>query len=426
MFSKNKGIAIGTYVMEFDGKAWKLIPKKSDLENVFGVFAKDENHIYLTKRIDALYSSELLFFDGRRWNKIYDPFSNAIFSIHVTSKNNIWLGGDREISFRKNNKWTNIPYPPGLFPTTQIYGGDETQVWVRYDNKLFFYDKNKWIRELKDENVVSFDFENANRGYTLVDNKILELSDGKWNVYSTDEALKYIQKIYYQKPNKIWGLGKKGFLVLFDGIRWHQLDFPVKESLTSISFLSDNEGWIGGDKGTLVRFSSKMTNTEKMQRVGFEATRPFPYGKNIDDEYGVAIDDINGDGFRDIYSVCLYDPNRLYINYIEANKTKGGDIPFKDEAAKRNASGVSEFVDYFIPKLHLGVGLADIENDGDLDIYICSLNETNKLLINDGGGFFRDISSQSGRTTDQKERTNSAIFGDVNNDGSLDLFITNE
>ncbi|MCL4547821.1 MAG: hypothetical protein M1495_04555, partial [Bacteroidetes bacterium] len=104
MFSRNKGIAVGTYVMEFNGKAWNLVQEKSALNSIRGVFAKYENHIYLTKRIYPMNSSELLFFDGSIWEKIYNPFSNEIFCLHVTNKNNVWLGGDREISFRRNNK----------------------------------------------------------------------------------------------------------------------------------------------------------------------------------------------------------------------------------------------------------------------------------------------------------------------------------
>lgn len=426
MFSRNKGIAIGTYVMEFNGKAWNLVQKKSELNSIRGAFAKDENNIYLTKRIYPMNSSELLFFDGSIWRKIYNPFSNEIFCIHVTNKNNIWLGGDREISFRKNFKWTNLPYPQNFISIVQIFGNDEFQVWARTnDNNLFFFNNSEWTQHFQNKSVVSVDFENVNHGFALVDKEMFEFTKGNWKAHSTDESLKHVRKIYFQKPNSIWGLGDKGFVILYDGMKWLKLDFPIKENLKSISFISDDEGWISGDNGTLVHFSSKVIPQSEQIKLGFKAVIPFPYAKNLDDEYGVAIDDINGDGLKDIYSVCLYNPNRLYIN--NSDKVSVANALFMDEAAKRNANGVSESeIINYIPKLHLGVGLADIENDGDPDIYICSLNEPNKLLINDGNGFFRDVSIQSNRAADISERTNCAIFGDVNNDGSLDLFITNE
>lgn len=426
MFSRSKGIAIGTYVMEFNGKTWNLVQKKSEFNSIRGAFAKDENHIYLTKRIYPMNSSELLFFDGSIWEKIYNPFSNEIFCIHVTNKNNVWLGGDREISFKENNKWINIPYPSVSFGISQIFGNDESQAWVRTsDNNLFFFNNSEWVQHFQNKNVVSVDFENVNHGFALVDNMIFEFTEGNWKTHSVDKSLKYVQKIYYQKPNRIWGLGKNGFVVLYNGMRWLKLDFPIKENLTCISFISDDQGWIAGDNGTLVHFSSRVIPESEPLKLGFKAVIPFPYAKNLDDEYGIAIDDINGDGLRDIYSVCLYNPNRLYIN--NSDKASITNVLFMDEAAKRNANGVSESeIINYIPKLHLGVGLADIENDGDPDIYICSLNEPNKLLINDSRGFFRDVSQQSNRATYISERTNCAIFGDVNNDGNLDLFITNE
>ncbi|MBI5730426.1 MAG: VCBS repeat-containing protein [Ignavibacteriales bacterium] len=426
MFSRNKGIAIGTYVMEFNGKAWNLVQKKSELNSIRGAFAKDENHIYLTKRIYPMNSSELLYFDGNTWRKIYNPFSNEIFCIHVTNKNNVWLGGDREISFRKNIKWTNLPYPPNFLSVVQIFGNNEFQVWARTnDNNLFFFNNSEWTQHFQNKSVVSVDFENVNHGFALVDKEMFEFKKGNWKAHSTDESLKHVRIIYFQKPNRIWGLGDKGFVILYDGMKWLKFDFPIKENLKSISFISDDEGWISGDNGTLVHFSSKVIPHSEQIKLGFKAVIPFPYAKNLDDEYGVAIDDINGDGLRDIYSVCLYNPNRLYIN--DSDKVSVTNALFMDEAAKRNANGVSESeIINYIPKLHLGAGLADIDNDGDPDIYICSLNEPNKLLINDSRGFFRDVSRQSNRATDISERTNCAIFGDVNNDGNLDLFITNE
>lgn len=428
MFSSNKGIAVGTYVMEFNGKAWNLVQKKSELNNIRGAFAKDENNIYLIRRLYPLNSSELLFFDGSIWEKIYNPFSNEIFCLHVTNRNNVWLGGDREISFRRNNKWENIPYPPVFFGISQIFGNDESQVWIRTNgNNLFFFNNSEWAQHFQNKSVVSVDFENVNHGFALVDNRIFEFTEGNWKTHSVDESLKYVQKIYYQKPNRIWGLGENGFVILYDGVRWLKLDVSIKENLTCISFISDDQGWIAGDNGTLVHFSSRVIPESEPLKLGFKAVVPFPYAKNLDDEYGIAIDDINGDGLRDIYSVCLYNPNRLYINCTDTNKIGTTYVHFRDEAAKHNATGVSESeIINYIPKLQLGVGLADIENDGDPDIYICSLNEPNKLLINNSRGFFRDVSRQSNRATNINERTNCAIFGDVNNDGNLDLFITNE
>ena len=54
-------------------------------------------------------------------------------------------------------------------------------------------------------------------------------------------------------------------------------------------------------------------------------------------------------------------------------------------------------VNRVMQELQLGTPVADIDNDGDEDIYICYLNSKNKLLINDGNGMFlgRLITTQS-------------------------------
>jgi len=70
------------------------------------------------------------------------------------------------------------------------------------------------------------------------------------------------------------------------------------------------------------------------------------------------------------------------------------------------------------------VAPADIDNDGDLDLYVVNdfgmMLQPNRLLLNDGGGTFSDISGESG--ADVAVWGMGVAVGDVNNDGWLDLY----
>ncbi|MBN2290345.1 MAG: VCBS repeat-containing protein [Candidatus Glassbacteria bacterium] len=72
----------------------------------------------------------------------------------------------------------------------------------------------------------------------------------------------------------------------------------------------------------------------------------------------------------------------------------------------------------------------DIDNDGDLDLYLGNSgglcpqgHERNRLYLNNGDGTFTDISARAG--VDSGRFTRGVNMGDVNGDGWLDIYVTN-
>ena len=88
----------------------------------------------------------------------------------------------------------------------------------------------------------------------------------------------------------------------------------------------------------------------------------------------VAIGDFNNDNLQDIFFTGNMVPNRLYLN-------RGG-LKFEDVTDKAGI-GAAE-------KWNSGVALADVNEDGLLDIYVCatinddSAKRANTLFINQG------------------------------------------
>ncbi len=68
----------------------------------------------------------------------------------------------------------------------------------------------------------------------------------------------------------------------------------------------------------------------------------------------------------------------------------------------------------------VGPGVADYDNDGDLDLYVSNYGP-NALYRNDGGGKFVDVAPETNTAGDYHATTTA--WGDYDNDGRIDLYV---
>ena len=129
---------------------------------------------------------------------------------------------------------------------------------------------------------------------------------------------------------------------------------------------------------------------------------------------GVGIGDFDNDGLEDIFLAANLIDDKIYKNL--------GDFQFED---KTKLSGIINNGSW-----STGVTVADVNNDGLLDIYVsCELYDdapflrTNKLYINKGD--FKFVESANKWGVDVDRRTRHSVFFDYNNDGLLDLYLLN-
>ncbi len=153
--------------------------------------------------------------------------------------------------------------------------------------------------------------------------------------------------------------------------------------------------------------------------------------------YGVAVGDYDNDGWPDLY-VSNFGNNRLYHN--------NHDGTFTDVAEK---AGVT------LGNWSTGASFGDYDGDGNLDLFVpgyihydikhakkysfCQFRgthvmcgprglegEPDHLFHNNGDGTFTDVSEKAGVSDPQHYYGFSSTFADVNNDGKVDLIVTDD
>jgi len=147
---------------------------------------------------------------------------------------------------------------------------------------------------------------------------------------------------------------------------------------------------------------------------------------------GVDVGDVDEDGDLDLFMVHLKDQTHTLY-------TSEGELGFDDRTAASGLAAVS------LPLTGFATGFLDYDHDGDLDIAISNgrayidtviegaghdphwnkFAEPNNLLENDGSGKFSDVSSQAGTFASRVEVGRGMAFGDIDNDGDVDILLNN-
>ena len=175
------------------------------------------------------------------------------------------------------------------------------------------------------------------------------------------------------------------------------------------------------------------------------------------DGYGAAWSDVDGDGDPDLY-VANFGDNRFYRNeggrFVEAAAEAGlddagsslqpawadydndGDPDLflansgsnrlfrNDGGSFEDATSESGLEELGLGGPSFGASWGDFDNDMDLDLYVSYFEEGNRLYVNTGGQFQESSGSFNVAGSDTA-RSRGAVWGDFDNDGDLDLYVSN-
>jgi enediyne biosynthesis protein E4 len=190
-----------------------------------------------------------------------------------------------------------------------------------------------------------------------------------------------------------------------------RLRYPI-DDIGAESLAGRKKAQIEAAKQFKVFHDFQFTDNVKQSGITFvhhavdDATKHMRMG-HYDHGTAVAIADVDGDGLYDIFFVNQSGGNELWKNL------GGGKFKNITQEAGVSLSG----------RISVAAAFADIDNDGDQDLFVTTVRGGNALFENDGHGHFRDISHDAG--VDLVAHSSGAFFFDYNNDGLLDLLVCN-
>ena len=168
-----------------------------------------------------------------------------------------------------------------------------------------------------------------------------------------------------------------------------------RDGWCDIIMFSANGNWLGHHQGTLP--------------ASLVGSRDRAYGLNDRGDYGngdfCSAGDVNNDGRLDFF--YHYNGGRLFCS-------TGDGAYIEDDGGISVVTGNHD---------KFGSAWADYDNDGDLDLFVPRYDDRRPgYLWRNNGSSFSDITSAAGITGTARQR--SACWGDYDNDGDLDLYIT--
>jgi len=202
------------------------------------------------------------------------------------------------------------------------------------------------------------------------------------------------------------------------------------KALGAIAFDADGDGWTDLFVGNDATDNNLWVN----RRDGTFADEGLARGCALNargrrtGDMGVDAADFDDDGDDDLISTHI--------------ATEGVSLWSSDGAVFRDVAAPAGLLFATLPHTGFGTAWFDADGDGLLDLYFANgavrqleallarkdplpIWEENQLFLNAGGGRFREVTATAGADVAGREASRGVAFGDVDDDGDVDLLINN-
>lgn len=389
-------------------------------------------------------------------------------SIHQFSDGTAWMVGQQgHILYFNGKKWNEVESPLIHLDRTNVYDGDlndivmlsPTSGWtVGREGIILRFQDGMWKRVASptQNSLHAVAFADEHHGWAVGERgTILRWNGRQWNTENVDtrETLTSLKVI---DTNNVWVVGHSSTLLHFNGTTWSR-DASVamyEDNFADIDVVKDADGtlqyWIIGDYGIYTTFNSTgfsftdITAQASLRRVGRggiffnRSSEQFPdllvlndgginllYENNGENVFSdvtesanllnappnariTALADVNNDGYTDLLQIVDNANFSLYFG------TMFGGFRDATEFSRLAFTDIGQ---------HSAVRFVDLNNDGNLDVYVSKYDSPDQIFTNDGTGRFTEIVQPTGINKLLNHSSYGAAFGDFNNDGLIDVFI---
>jgi hypothetical protein len=197
-------------------------------------------------------------------------------------------------------------------------------------------------------------------------------------------------------------------------------------SADSLWFDYDNDGH---PDLLVVRFGRSQLFRNRGDGTFVDVTREAGLDRYMNAITAVAFD-YDRDGFNDLFIGCYFPPvdvfhpdtPRFFPESFETANNGGGVVVFRNDG-RGHFADVTDRVGLRTSGWALDLGHADANNDGYDDLYVACDFGTDRFFVNNGDGTFTDRTREAIGFDTRKGM--NVDWGDFDNDGLLDVFVTN-
>ncbi len=415
---------------------WEAIPFSPD-EELLTIYALNPNDVWVGIRIKSQYRFGFRHYDGKNWQRILTPNTVPVRDIFFLNSNEGWAVCEwGEIMHYQNGQWRKVPSPTNhhlnYIRMTKAGSG-----WISTQNRgegaILSYKNNQWkvlYHHLTEEAGQIVLMNDSTALVAMADHCIFQVTPDSCrkipqpsNDYDPKRSSVENLFIFNKQPALYQSGTNRFYRYTSDG--WQLLPWQIMNENKMIPQIQYCHFWMvisNPDREILYRRRQKKSVPSSVSMV----YKSFAKSQTVSaHEWGVAIGDVDQDGLEDLYIVDQEGINHLIgTTFSTAEPFLAGSAAA--DKAKIGGEIIVEGPNPMPTTYDAGISMADIENDGDLDLYICSFLQPNILYRNKGHLKFNNFTDEAGVGGQDRAFSNLGAWSDVNFDGYLDLLVTNQ
>lgn len=411
-------------------------------------------------------------FSNGEWSSFYEYSYSDYPLIARSDSMNIWTiihrtheGAYQPIhsEFGKNNRrelqiprimWDDIDFV--MFKGVHKFS-DGTAWMVGQQGHILYFDGTQWMERKSPlinpdrETVYEGDLNDLamtskQTGWAVGRNGIIiRYADKEWKKIETPTN-QILQKIAMVNDSTGWAVGNSGTILECKNFRWRKITTDIRDHLNSVSANDENNAWIVGNNSTFLVYNNEHWVIDESIKNYDDAFYDISVVKDssgvlqywiiggtgiytTSQSLGFSFTDItNQAGLRRVGKLGnFFHRNNDDLPDLLVANDGGSSLLFENKGEDQFADVTSETELLRSPRDAIVMAFGDVNNDGEQDILQLIDDKNFKLFLGTSTGTFRDFTERSKL---QFSEINSiapiaAKFIDLNNDGNLDLYLSN-